>query len=140
MVEDYQERIEASRCLYKEILIKRKWSLDKRINMAYYLIKSMKKRRLFMPTVATRSHKSKITVTLSNDLVSQIDKLLDSPEASSRSQLVEEAVRRWLHDQAQKDIERQTEEYYLSLSKAEHKEDRQWSKIAARSAKRLWGK
>jgi len=108
--------------------------------MAYYLIKSMKKRRLFMPTIATRSHKSKITVTLSNDLVSQIDKLLESPEASSRSQLVEEAVRRWLHDQAQKDIERQTEEYYLSLSKAEHKEDRKWSKIAARSAKRLWGK
>jgi len=93
-----------------------------------------------MPTIATRSHKSKITVTLSNDLVSQIDKLLESPEASSRSQLVEEAVRRWLHDQAQKDIERQTEEFYLSLSKAEHKEDRQWSKIAARSAKRLWGK
>jgi Arc/MetJ-type ribon-helix-helix transcriptional regulator len=140
MVENYQKRVGASRCLHKEILIKKKRSLDKRINTAYYLIKSMKKRRLFMPTVATRSHKSKITVTLSSDLVSQIDKLLDSPEASSRSQLVEEAVRRWLHDQAQKDIERQTEEYYLSLSKAEHKEDRQWSKIAARSAKRLWGK
>lgn len=93
-----------------------------------------------MPTITTRSPKAKITVTLSSDLVHQIDRLLDSPEASSRSQLVEEAVRRWLHDQAQKSIERQTEEYYLSLSKAEHKEDRQWSKIAARSAKRLWGK
>jgi len=93
-----------------------------------------------MPTASTRAQKSKITVTLSNDLVRQIDKLLESPEANSRSQLVEEAVRRWLRDQAQKDIERQTEEYYLSLSKAEHKENRQWSKIAARSAKRLWGK
>ena len=93
-----------------------------------------------MPTTSTRAQKSKITVTLSNDLVRQIDKLLESPEANSRSQLVEEAVRRWLRDQAQKDIERQTEEYYLSLSKAEHKENRQWSKIAARSAKRLWGK
>ena len=40
-----------------------------------------------------RSQKVKITVTLSNDLVRQMDKLLDSPEASSRSQLVEEAVR-----------------------------------------------
>ena len=93
-----------------------------------------------MPTTLTRSKKSKITVTLSNDLVRQIDKLIESPEANSRSQLVEEAVRRWLRGQAQKNIERQTEEYYLSLSKAEHKEDRQWSKIAARSAKRLWGK
>jgi metal-responsive CopG/Arc/MetJ family transcriptional regulator len=100
----------------------------------------MKKRRLLMPTTLARSQKSKITVTLSNDLVRQIDKIVESPDANSRSQLVEEAVRRWLRDQAQKDIERQTEEYYLSLSKAEHKEDRQWSKIAAHSAKRLWGK
>jgi metal-responsive CopG/Arc/MetJ family transcriptional regulator len=108
--------------------------------MAYYLTESMNKRRLFMPTITTPSKKSKITITLSNDLVRQIDKLLDSPEASSRSQLVEVAVRRWLRDQAQKELERQTEEYYLSLSKAERNEDRQWSKIAARSAKRLWGK
>ncbi len=93
-----------------------------------------------MPAASTRSPKAKITVTLSNDLVRQIDKLLDSPEASSRSQLVEEAVHRWLRDQAQKELERQTEEYYLSLSKSERNEDRQWSKIAARSAKRLWGK
>jgi metal-responsive CopG/Arc/MetJ family transcriptional regulator len=108
--------------------------------MTFYLTKSMKKRRLLMPAASTRSPKAKITVTLSNDLVRQIDKLLDSPEASSRSQLVEEAVRRWLRDQAQKELERQTEEYYLSLSKSERNEDRQWSKIAARSAKRLWGK
>ena len=93
-----------------------------------------------MPTTLARPHKSKITVTLSNDVVRQIDKLLDSPEASSRSRLVEEAVRQWLHDQSQKELERQTEEYYLSLSERERNEDRQWAKIAARSAKRLWGK
>jgi len=93
-----------------------------------------------MPTTLARSHKSKITVTLSNDVVRQIDKLLDSPEASSRSRLVEEAVRQWLHDQSQKELERQTEEYYLSLSERERNEDRQWAKIAARSGKRLWGK
>lgn len=93
-----------------------------------------------MPTAMTRSHKSRITITLSDDLVRQIDKLVDSPEASSRSQLVEEAVRRWLHDQTKEELERRTEEYYLSMSEAEHNEDRQWSKIAARSAKRLWGK
>jgi len=93
-----------------------------------------------MPTISARSKKSKITVTLSSDLVHQIDQLLDSPEARSRSHLVEEAVRRWLRDQAQKDLERRTEEYYLSLSKAERKEDQQWSKIAARSGKCLWDK
>ena len=91
-----------------------------------------------MPTITARSKKSKITVTLSNDLVRQIDKLLDSPEASSRSQLVEEAGGRWVRDQAKKELDGQTEEYYLSLSEPERNEDRQWSKIAARSAKRLW--
>jgi metal-responsive CopG/Arc/MetJ family transcriptional regulator len=93
-----------------------------------------------MPTIAPRSPKSKITVTLSPDLVSRLDAILKAPTAGSRSRLVEEALRRWLHDQAQRDLERQTEKYYRSLSKAERDEDRRWSQIAARSAKRLWDK
>jgi metal-responsive CopG/Arc/MetJ family transcriptional regulator len=93
-----------------------------------------------MPTLLERSPKSKVTVTLSPKLVSELDALLRSSEAGSRSQLVEEALRQWLRDQAQKELERQTEEYYRSLSKTESKEDRQWAKIAARAAKRLWDK
>jgi len=93
-----------------------------------------------MPTISGQSTKAKNTVTLSPELVRQIDALTDAPKAGSRSRLVGEAVRRWLYDEAQKELERQTEEYYLSLSRAERKEDKQWSKIAARSAKRLWGK
>lgn len=91
-----------------------------------------------MPTVTARPPKSKITVTLSPDLVRRLDALLKAPQAGSRSLLVEEALRRWLHDQAHKDLERQTEEYYRSLSKTERDEDRRWSQIAARSAKRFW--
>ena len=91
-----------------------------------------------MPTATARSIKSKITVTLSPDLVRQLDAFLTSPEAGSRSRLVEEAIRRWLCDYAREELERQTEAYYRSLSKAERKEDRQWTKIAARSAKRHW--
>jgi metal-responsive CopG/Arc/MetJ family transcriptional regulator len=108
--------------------------------MVYYLTNSKIIRRHFMPTIPVRSQKAKVTVTLNSDLVRQIDQLRDSPEASSRSQLIEEAVRRWLRDQAQIELERQTEEYYLSLSKAERNEDQEWSKIAARSAKHLWNK
>ena len=93
-----------------------------------------------MPTVTAKLPKSKITVTLSPDLVRQLDALLKAPQAGSRSLLVEEALRRWLHDQAQKDLERRTEEYYRALSKAERDEDRRWSQAAARSAKRLWDK
>ena len=91
-----------------------------------------------MPTISAHSHKTKITITLSPDLVRQLDALLDSPEAGSRSRMVEEAIRRWLDQRAQKELERQTEEYYLSLSKAGRKEDKEWSKIAGRSAKDLW--
>jgi metal-responsive CopG/Arc/MetJ family transcriptional regulator len=91
-----------------------------------------------MPTLLERSPKSKVTVTLSPELVRQLDVLLHATEAGSRSQLVEEALRQWLRDQAQKDLERQTEEYYRSLSKAERKEDRQWTRIAARAAKHHW--
>jgi len=79
-------------------------------------------------------------VTLSHDLVLRLDELLDAPDAGSRSQLVEEALRRWLDDQVKEELERQTEEYYHILSGAERKEDRQWSKIAAHSAKHLWEK
>ena len=38
----------------------------------------------------------------------------------------------------QKELESQVEEYYLSLSKAEREEDTEWTKIAAKSVKRLW--
>jgi len=77
---------------------------------------------------------------VSQDLIRQIDELLDVPEAKSRSRLLEEAIRHWLQEQAYIELERQTEAYYQSLSKVERKEDRDWSKIAARSAKQLWDK
>ena len=93
-----------------------------------------------MPTISARSPKTKVTVTLSHDLVRKLDELLEAPEASSRSQLIEEALRMWLYDQAKEDLERQTEEYYHSLSAAERKEDHQWSKVATHSAKHLWDK
>jgi metal-responsive CopG/Arc/MetJ family transcriptional regulator len=108
--------------------------------MSYNLTNSKIIRRVFMPTVKTRSPKAKVTVTLSLDLVRRLDQLLDAPEAASRSQLIEEALRRWLYDQAKEELERQTEEYYHSLSAAERNEDQQWSKVTAHSAKHLWDK
>lgn len=93
-----------------------------------------------MPTVTDRSPKSKITVTLSPDVVRQLDALLDLPGNRSRSLLVEEAIRRWLQEHAQKQIERQVEDYYRSLSNAERKENEAWSKTSARSAKYIWDK
>ena len=91
-----------------------------------------------MPTIIQRSAKSKVTITLSADLVRKLDALTHSTKESSRSQIIEEAIRKWLNNQNQKEIERQTEEYYRSLSKAELKENKEWTKIATRSAKKIW--
>jgi Arc/MetJ-type ribon-helix-helix transcriptional regulator len=90
-----------------------------------------------MPT-SSHAPKAKITVTLSPEVVRQLDALVETPLARSRSQLVEEALRRWLEERVQKDLERQTEEYYRSLSPAEQDEDKEWSTIAAEAAGRLW--
>ncbi len=90
-----------------------------------------------MDAQETRSTKAKITVTLSRDLVRQLDRLPNTA-ARSRSQVVEEALRRWLEEYKQKELECQVEEYYRSLSEAERQEDKEWARIAAKSAKRLW--
>jgi len=82
--------------------------------------------------------KTKITITLSPDVVRRIDAFLAEPVARSRSQLVEEALREWLERQTQSEIERQTEAYYRSLSPDDQEEDQQWSAFASEAAKRLW--
>ncbi len=91
-----------------------------------------------MPTMTKGSAKSKVTVTLSQDIVHQLDILIPSLEGKSRSQLVEAAIRDWLNNRAQRELEQQTEQYYQSLSKAERNEDKQWTRMAARSAHTLW--
>ena len=91
-----------------------------------------------MTPLLEHSSRRKVTVTLSPDLVREIDAIVEDAKGGSRSQLVEAALRRWLQDHARKALERQTEAYYRSLSAAERKEDRQWTRAAARSAKRLW--
>lgn len=93
-----------------------------------------------MSTIADRFRKSKITITLSSDIVRRLDALLGARKHRSRSRLVEEALHRWLQEYAQHEIERQVEDYYHSLSKAERKEDEAWAKISAHSARRLWEK
>lgn len=90
-----------------------------------------------MPT-SPHPIKAKITVTLSPDVVRQLDVLVETLAARSRSQLVEEVLRRWLEERVRRDLETQTEVYYRSLSPAEQEEDKEWSTIAAEGASRVW--
>lgn len=89
-----------------------------------------------MPSASTL-HKAKLTVTISGDVVNEIDDIAKG-RGTPRSQVMEEALRYWLLQSRKRAIENDIEAYYLSLSEKEKKEDREWVETAAESAKRIW--
>lgn len=91
-----------------------------------------------MASITSSSARVKITTSLDPELVKEIDEYVKGSKARSRSQLVENILRDWHREQKVREVENQIEQYYLSLSNDEKDEDRQWAKIAAESAKRLW--
>ena len=89
-----------------------------------------------MPYMST-SRKAKLTVTISGDVVNEIDKIVKE-KRTPRSQVMEEMLRDALRKSKKRAIESDIEAYYLSLTEKEKKADREWVKIAAESAKRRW--
>jgi len=81
--------------------------------------------------------KTKLTVTISGDVVCVIDKIAKE-NGTPRSQIMEEMLRDSLLRSKKRAIEKDIEAYYLSLSEKEKKEDREWTKVAEESAKRTW--
>ena len=81
--------------------------------------------------------KEKLTVTISGDLVNEIDEIAKE-KGTPRSQVMEEILRDSLQKPKIKAIEKDIEAYYLSLAEKKKKEDREWAKIAAESAKKAW--
>ena len=82
--------------------------------------------------------KVKVTASLDAQLVKNLDEFLKESKSRSRSQLIEDVLSKWQIEQKRRQLESQVEKYYLSLSDEERKEDRQWSQIAAESARHLW--
>lgn len=82
--------------------------------------------------------KVKVTASLDAQLVKNLDEFLKESKSRSRSQLIEDVLSKWQIEQKRRQLESQVEKYYLSLSDEEQKEDRQWSQIAAESARHLW--
>ena len=89
-----------------------------------------------MPSTGTL-RKTKLTVTISGDVVNEIDEIARE-KRTPRSQVMEELLRDSLLKSKKREIEKSIEAYYLSLSEKEKKEDRDWTKIAAESAERTW--
>ena len=82
--------------------------------------------------------KEKVTVSIDPKLIRAVDAAVKARRAASRSAVVEEALRMWQLEQRRKSIEKQTEAYYQSRSKAEVKEDLEWGRLAAQQFKYLW--
>ena len=82
--------------------------------------------------------KEKITMSIDPVLVHAVDAAVKAKQGGSRSAVVEEALRLWQLERRRKAIEKQTEEYYQSRSKADVKEDLEWGRIAALQIKHLW--
>ena len=89
-----------------------------------------------MPSTGTL-RKTKLTVTISGDVVNEIDEIARE-KRTPRSQVMEELLRDSLLKSKKREIEKSIEAYYLSLSEKEKKEDREWNKIATESAERAW--
>ena len=89
-----------------------------------------------MPSTSTL-RKAKLTVTISGDVVNKIDEIAKE-KGTPRSQVMEDMLRDSLLKSKKRAIEKDIEAYYLSLTEKEKKEDGEWTKIAAESAKRTW--
>ena len=82
--------------------------------------------------------KVKVTASLDAELVKAIDESRKNIKVRSRSQLIEDILLSWHKEQRMRELERQVEEYYLSLSNKDREEERKWDEIAAQSAHHLW--
>jgi|GEM_PF-1316792 len=91
-----------------------------------------------MPSIGT-PHKAKLTVTISSDVVNEIDEIA-KVKGTPRSQVMEKILRDWLVKSRRRKIEKDIETYYLSLTKKERKEDRdKTSSTAFARSKHLYG-
>jgi metal-responsive CopG/Arc/MetJ family transcriptional regulator len=79
--------------------------------------------------------KARVTVTVDRVLLQRCDRVA---RGTTRSQIFEQALTKWLRDDRQKSLEAETERYYSSLSSEEHAEDSAWSSLASRVLGETW--
>ena len=82
--------------------------------------------------------KEKVTVSIDPDLVDAVDREVRAHHVGSRYAVVEEDLRLWQVEQQRHAIEEGTEAYYRSRSQKEQRQDKAWTRLATRHAKRLW--
>jgi metal-responsive CopG/Arc/MetJ family transcriptional regulator len=91
-----------------------------------------------VPVASRRARKVRVTATLDRDMVEALDRAAKRHRLGSRSQALEAALKHWLREQRQREIDREIEAYYRSLTPSEKREERQWARFSSRVAARLW--
>ena len=85
-----------------------------------------------------RARKVRVTATLDKGMVEALDRAAKQQRLGSRSQALEAALKHWLREQRQREIDREIEAYYRSLTPAEKREEREWARFSSRVAGHLW--
>lgn len=83
------------------------------------------------------STKVRVTITLSRDVLSHVDKRARSGSARSRSAFIEEALRELMRHSAEAMIARETIAYYQSLSQTEEAEDAALAQALGAASRRV---
>lgn len=79
--------------------------------------------------------KAKVSVTVERSLLRDCDRVA---RGSSRSEVFELALARWLREARRKSLEDAIERYYASLGAAERAENAAWAALSARALGETW--
>ena len=85
-----------------------------------------------------QARRVRVTATLDPETVKSLDHAAKAQGLLSRSQALEVALKHWLRERRRREIERETEAYYRSMTPAEKREDRAWARFASRAAAHIW--
>jgi metal-responsive CopG/Arc/MetJ family transcriptional regulator len=79
--------------------------------------------------------KARVSVTVDRVLLRRCDRVA---RGTTRSQVFEQALERWLRDLRQRSLEEEIERHYSSLSAVERAEDSEWAGLASRALGETW--
>ena len=79
--------------------------------------------------------KTKLSVTVDTTVVRALNR---ASRKTSRSEIVELALVRWLRDQKRLQLDEDIEKYYREMSPEEREEDREWAEASYQAIGKTW--
>lgn len=79
--------------------------------------------------------KAKLSVTVDAELLKKVDRVAGG---SSRSEIVEKALSRWLRSRKRQELDSEIERYYAEMSAGEREEDSAWAELGRTALSDTW--